>query len=69
MSLYHRKAIAKSGLQHLSAQPCASALAKCELDREIRSSVDWSVSSGCLQWHCLPVLHFIGQTLLLIMWL
>ncbi|XP_031425406.1 diacylglycerol kinase zeta isoform X4 [Clupea harengus] len=36
------KAIAKSGLQHLSAQPCASALAKCELDREIRSSVDWS---------------------------
>ncbi|XP_076143765.1 diacylglycerol kinase zeta isoform X6 [Alosa pseudoharengus] len=37
-----RKAIAKSGLQHLSTQPCASALAKCELDREIRSSVDWS---------------------------
>ncbi|XP_076143759.1 diacylglycerol kinase zeta isoform X2 [Alosa pseudoharengus] len=36
------KAIAKSGLQHLSTQPCASALAKCELDREIRSSVDWS---------------------------
>ncbi|XP_076143761.1 diacylglycerol kinase zeta isoform X4 [Alosa pseudoharengus] len=38
----YRKAIAKSGLQHLSTQPCASALAKCELDREIRSSVDWS---------------------------
>ncbi|XP_062405975.1 diacylglycerol kinase zeta isoform X2 [Sardina pilchardus] len=35
------KAIAKSGLQHLSTQPCASALAKSE-DREIRSSVDWS---------------------------
>ncbi|KAL2088762.1 hypothetical protein ACEWY4_015661 [Coilia grayii] len=36
------KAIAKSGLQHLSTQPCASALAKCDLDREIRSSVDWT---------------------------
>lgn len=46
MSVYYRKAIAKSGLQHLSTQPCASALAKCDLDREIRSTVDWSVSTG-----------------------
>ncbi|KAM9423135.1 diacylglycerol kinase zeta-like isoform 21-T25 [Salvelinus alpinus] len=38
----HRKAIAKSGLQHLSAQPSASALAKFDPDREIRSSCDWT---------------------------
>ncbi|XP_036836460.1 diacylglycerol kinase zeta isoform X15 [Oncorhynchus mykiss] len=38
----HRKAIAKSGLQHLSAQPSASALAKFDTDREIRSSCDWT---------------------------
>ncbi|XP_036836459.1 diacylglycerol kinase zeta isoform X14 [Oncorhynchus mykiss] len=37
-----RKAIAKSGLQHLSAQPSASALAKFDTDREIRSSCDWT---------------------------
>uniref|UniRef100_A0A8C8JR06 Diacylglycerol kinase n=1 Tax=Oncorhynchus tshawytscha TaxID=74940 RepID=A0A8C8JR06_ONCTS len=37
-----RKAIAKSGLQHLSAQPSASALAKFDPDREIRSSCDWT---------------------------
>ncbi|XP_036819879.1 diacylglycerol kinase zeta isoform X5 [Oncorhynchus mykiss] len=36
------KAIAKSGLQHLSAQPSASALAKFDPDREIRSSCDWT---------------------------
>ncbi|XP_036836453.1 diacylglycerol kinase zeta isoform X9 [Oncorhynchus mykiss] len=36
------KAIAKSGLQHLSAQPSASALAKFDTDREIRSSCDWT---------------------------
>ncbi|XP_028812702.1 diacylglycerol kinase zeta isoform X3 [Denticeps clupeoides] len=36
------KAIAKSGLQHLSTQPSASALARSDPDREIRSSVDWS---------------------------
>uniref|UniRef100_A0A8B9H586 Diacylglycerol kinase n=1 Tax=Astyanax mexicanus TaxID=7994 RepID=A0A8B9H586_ASTMX len=40
-----RKAIAKSGLQHLSAQPSSSVLAKCDSDREIRSSVDWSESA------------------------
>ncbi|XP_049327157.1 diacylglycerol kinase zeta isoform X2 [Astyanax mexicanus] len=39
------KAIAKSGLQHLSAQPSSSVLAKCDSDREIRSSVDWSESA------------------------
>uniref|UniRef100_A0A4W5NYE3 Diacylglycerol kinase n=1 Tax=Hucho hucho TaxID=62062 RepID=A0A4W5NYE3_9TELE len=37
-----RKAIAKSGLQHLSSQPSASALAKFDPDREIRSSCDWT---------------------------
>ncbi|XP_070986093.1 diacylglycerol kinase zeta-like isoform X9 [Oncorhynchus clarkii lewisi] len=37
-----RKAIAKSGLQHLSAQPSASSLAKFDPDREIRSSCDWT---------------------------
>ncbi|KAJ7985769.1 hypothetical protein DPEC_G00343900 [Dallia pectoralis] len=36
------KAIAKSGLQHLCGQPSASALAKCDLDREIRNSCDWT---------------------------
>ncbi|XP_070986089.1 diacylglycerol kinase zeta-like isoform X5 [Oncorhynchus clarkii lewisi] len=36
------KAIAKSGLQHLSAQPSASSLAKFDPDREIRSSCDWT---------------------------
>uniref|UniRef100_A0A3B1IWL6 Phorbol-ester/DAG-type domain-containing protein n=1 Tax=Astyanax mexicanus TaxID=7994 RepID=A0A3B1IWL6_ASTMX len=40
-----KKAIAKSGLQHLSAQPSSSVLAKCDSDREIRSSVDWSESA------------------------
>uniref|UniRef100_A0A6Q2WYP7 Diacylglycerol kinase n=1 Tax=Esox lucius TaxID=8010 RepID=A0A6Q2WYP7_ESOLU len=36
------KAIAKSGLQHLCGQPSASALAKSDLDREIRNSCDWT---------------------------
>uniref|UniRef100_A0A673L9G1 Diacylglycerol kinase n=1 Tax=Sinocyclocheilus rhinocerous TaxID=307959 RepID=A0A673L9G1_9TELE len=40
-----RKAIAKSGLQHLSCQPSAAVLAKGETDREIRSTVDWSESA------------------------
>ncbi|TTJ23325.1 Diacylglycerol kinase zeta [Bagarius yarrelli] len=39
------KAIAKSGLQHLPSQPCSSLLAKCDSDREIRSTVDWSESA------------------------
>ncbi|XP_051552446.1 diacylglycerol kinase zeta-like isoform X2 [Myxocyprinus asiaticus] len=39
------KAIAKSGLQHLSSQPAASVLAKGDTDREIRSTVDWSESA------------------------
>ncbi|XP_058238009.1 diacylglycerol kinase zeta isoform X1 [Hemibagrus wyckioides] len=39
------KAIAKSGLQHLPSQPSSSLLAKCDLDREIRSTVDWSESA------------------------
>ncbi|XP_051512169.1 diacylglycerol kinase zeta-like isoform X9 [Myxocyprinus asiaticus] len=40
-----RKAIAKSGLQHLSSQPSASVVAKGDTDREIRSTVDWSESA------------------------
>ncbi|XP_060767467.1 diacylglycerol kinase zeta isoform X7 [Neoarius graeffei] len=40
-----RKAIAKSGLQHLPSQPSSSLLAKCDSDREIRSTVDWSESA------------------------
>ncbi|KAK1159692.1 diacylglycerol kinase zeta-like isoform X3 [Acipenser oxyrinchus oxyrinchus] len=36
------KAIAKSGLQHLVAQPCASATVKSDPEREIRSTADWS---------------------------
>ncbi|XP_053532583.1 diacylglycerol kinase zeta isoform X6 [Ictalurus punctatus] len=39
------KAIAKSGLQHLPSQPSCSLLAKCDSDREIRSTVDWSESA------------------------
>ncbi|TRY85769.1 hypothetical protein DNTS_014580 [Danionella cerebrum] len=39
------KAIAKSGLQHLSCQPSAAVLAKGETEREIRSTVDWSESA------------------------
>ncbi|XP_051512149.1 diacylglycerol kinase zeta-like isoform X6 [Myxocyprinus asiaticus] len=41
----YRKAIAKSGLQHLSSQPSASVVAKGDTDREIRSTVDWSESA------------------------
>ncbi|MGH0131560.1 UNVERIFIED_CONTAM: hypothetical protein FKN15_065765 [Acipenser sinensis] len=36
------KAIAKSGLQHLVAQPCTSATVKSDPEREIRSTADWS---------------------------
>ncbi|XP_058858524.1 diacylglycerol kinase zeta-like isoform X3 [Acipenser ruthenus] len=36
------KAIAKSGLQHLVAQPCTSATVKTDPEREIRSTADWS---------------------------
>ncbi|XP_056609833.1 diacylglycerol kinase zeta isoform X3 [Triplophysa dalaica] len=39
------KAIAKSGLQHLSSHPSASVLPKGDTEREIRSTVDWSESS------------------------
>ncbi|KAG1971707.1 diacylglycerol kinase zeta [Pimephales promelas] len=42
---HRRKAIAKSGLQHLSSQPSALVLARGETDREIRSTVDWSESA------------------------
>uniref|UniRef100_A0A8C9WP46 Diacylglycerol kinase n=1 Tax=Scleropages formosus TaxID=113540 RepID=A0A8C9WP46_SCLFO len=40
--LSYRKAIAKSGLQHLPAQPSTLPLVKSDPDREIRSTVDWS---------------------------
>ncbi|KAA0723471.1 Diacylglycerol kinase zeta [Triplophysa tibetana] len=39
------KAIAKSGLQHLSSHPSASVLPKGDTEREIRSTVDWSQKS------------------------
>ncbi|XP_062846053.1 diacylglycerol kinase zeta isoform X4 [Trichomycterus rosablanca] len=39
------KAIAKSGLQHLSSQPSSSVVAKYDPDREICSTVDWSESA------------------------
>ncbi|XP_046898308.1 uncharacterized protein dgkza [Hypomesus transpacificus] len=39
------KAIAKSGLQHLSATPSASTLARLDPDREISSCVDWTESA------------------------
>uniref|UniRef100_A0A8C8JH23 Diacylglycerol kinase n=1 Tax=Oncorhynchus tshawytscha TaxID=74940 RepID=A0A8C8JH23_ONCTS len=39
-----RKAIAKSGLQHLAAQPSASAPGKTDPLRENCNTVDWSVS-------------------------
>ncbi|XP_047676021.1 diacylglycerol kinase zeta isoform X2 [Tachysurus fulvidraco] len=44
-SAFLSKAIAKSGLQHLPSQPSSSLLAKCDSDREIRSTVDWSESA------------------------
>uniref|UniRef100_A0A3B3SQX7 Diacylglycerol kinase n=1 Tax=Paramormyrops kingsleyae TaxID=1676925 RepID=A0A3B3SQX7_9TELE len=37
-----RKAIAKAGLQHLNAQPCASTVLRGDREHEIRSTVDWS---------------------------
>ncbi|KAG2463235.1 DGKZ kinase, partial [Polypterus senegalus] len=42
---YRRKAIAKSGLQHLVAQPSSVAVVKTDPDREIRSTVDWTESA------------------------
>ncbi|XP_051778657.1 diacylglycerol kinase zeta isoform X4 [Erpetoichthys calabaricus] len=39
------KAIAKSGLQHLVAQPSSVAVVKTDPDREIRSTVDWTESA------------------------
>ncbi|XP_048829031.1 diacylglycerol kinase zeta-like isoform X2 [Brienomyrus brachyistius] len=41
-SVFLAKAIAKAGLQHLSAQPCVSAVLRGDHEREIRSTVDWS---------------------------
>lgn len=46
--LFYRKAITKSGLQHL-APPLPALGAPCsEPERQIRSTVDWSVSGWVL---------------------
>nr|XP_020654352.1 diacylglycerol kinase zeta isoform X4 [Pogona vitticeps] len=39
---YYRKAIAKSGLQHMIAQPLPTLALRSDSEREIRSTVDWS---------------------------
>ncbi|XP_051885667.1 diacylglycerol kinase zeta [Pristis pectinata] len=41
-SVGHKKAIAKSGLQHLVAQPNPSTVLRHDTDREVRSTVDWT---------------------------
>lgn len=41
-----RKAITKSGLPHLAPPPPAPGALCGESERQIRSTVDWSVSSG-----------------------
>ncbi|XP_072554476.1 diacylglycerol kinase zeta-like isoform X4 [Paramormyrops kingsleyae] len=41
-SVFLAKAIAKAGLQHLNAQPCASTVLRGDREHEIRSTVDWS---------------------------
>uniref|UniRef100_A0A8D0B837 Diacylglycerol kinase n=1 Tax=Salvator merianae TaxID=96440 RepID=A0A8D0B837_SALMN len=38
----YRKAIAKSGLQHMIAQPSPALALRSDAEREIRSTVDWS---------------------------
>ncbi|XP_062973536.1 diacylglycerol kinase zeta isoform X2 [Elgaria multicarinata webbii] len=38
----YKKAIAKSGLQHMVAQPTPTLALRSDLEREIRSTVDWS---------------------------
>ncbi|KAH0620756.1 hypothetical protein JD844_021492 [Phrynosoma platyrhinos] len=39
---HYRKAIAKSGLQHMVAQPIPTLALRSDSEREIRSTVDWS---------------------------
>ncbi|XP_042298989.1 diacylglycerol kinase zeta isoform X3 [Sceloporus undulatus] len=39
---HYRKAIAKSGLQHMVAQPVPTLALRSDSEREIRSTVDWS---------------------------
>uniref|UniRef100_UPI00398E3E11 diacylglycerol kinase zeta-like isoform X1 n=1 Tax=Pristiophorus japonicus TaxID=55135 RepID=UPI00398E3E11 len=41
-SVVYKKAIAKSGLQHLVTQPNPSAALRYDPDREVRSTVDWT---------------------------
>ncbi|XP_067902067.1 diacylglycerol kinase zeta isoform X6 [Heterodontus francisci] len=41
-SVVYKKAIAKSGLQHLVAQPNPSVALRQDSDREVRSTVDWT---------------------------
>lgn len=46
--LFCRKAITKSGLQHLAPPPPTPGAPCSEPERQIRSTVDWSVSGGVL---------------------
>lgn len=55
--VFSRKAIAKSSLQHMVAQPNPVPALRSESERQIRSTVDWSVSGGALCW----VLHGTGS--------
>lgn len=48
--LSFRKAIAKSGLQHMIAQPPPALALRSDSEREIRSTVDWSVSAITSFW-------------------
>lgn len=54
--LFYRKAITKSGLQHLAPPPPTPGAPCGESERQIRSTVDWSVSS----WEgCTPKCHWV----------
>lgn len=48
--VFSRKAIAKSSLQHMVAQPNPMLALRSESERQIRSTVDWSVSGDLLRW-------------------
>lgn len=52
-----RKAIAKSSLQHMVAQPNPALALRSDSERQIRSTVDWSVSCSVFCW----VLHGMGS--------
>lgn len=51
-----RKAIAKSSLQHVVAQPNPTLALRSESERQIRSTVDWSVSwVACCELCCVAL--------------